>query len=93
LIGVVEESGEEIVAPGYAEVNMDGSLVAYIYIRNKWDGSIVNSVTVTACDERTIRRCMREAFERTNTETQYIDDRGVRAAQDREVKGAGPLHS
>jgi hypothetical protein len=66
---------------------MDGGMELNIYIRNRWDGSIVGSVAVDSVDERTIRRRMREAFERSNTETQYIDDRAVRAAQDRRGRG------
>ena len=66
---------------------MDGAYEFYIYIRNKWDGKIAGRIAVEAIDERTIRRCMREAFEKSNTETQYLDDRGVRAAQDMAARG------
>jgi hypothetical protein len=66
---------------------MDGRLEACIYIRNKWDGQIAGRVAVEAFDERTIRRRMREAIEMSNTETQYLDDRSVWAAQDKEARG------
>jgi hypothetical protein len=65
---------------------MDGLFEPYIYIRSKLDGSIAGSVAVEEFDERTIRRRMREALEQMDTETQYLDDRGVRAAQEKEAR-------